>query len=107
MEFRSSTYTVDDRPVVAVEGVVDLVAVPVVRDLFQRLLREHAGDTLVIDLDGVTTFDDCGLGVLVGAAATARERGGDVELVCTAGALRDRLAVTRLDQLFTVRETAA
>jgi anti-anti-sigma factor len=107
MEFRTSTYTVGGRPVVAVEGVVDLVAVPLVRDLFQRLLREHPGATLVIDLDGVTAFDDCGLGVLVGAAATARERGGDVELVCTSGPVRERLALTRLDQLFTVRETAA
>ncbi len=107
MEFRTTTYSVGDHPVVALEGVVDLVAVPAVRDVFQRLVREHVGATLLVDLDGVTTFDDCGLGVLVGAAATARELGGDVEIVCTDGPLRRRLAVTRLDQLFTVRETAA
>ena len=107
MEFHVSTHTIGGRPVIVVEGVVDLVAVPELRDVFQRQLRDHVGATLIVDLDGVVAFDDCGLGVLVGTAATARERGGDVEIVCTRGALRERLAVTGLDRLFTVRETAA
>lgn len=107
MDFRTSAKTIGGHPVIALEGVIDLVAVPVVRDLVQRVVMDHPATTVIVDLDGVTAFDDCGLGVLVGAATSARERGGDVELVCTSGALRDRLSISRIDQLFTVRETAA
>jgi anti-anti-sigma factor len=106
MDDGTSTRTIAGRPVVTLDGVIDLVAIPVVRDLLHRVILEHPAATVLVDLDGVTGLDDCGFGVLVGAAA-ARERGGDLEVVCTSSRLRDRLSLTRLDRLFTVRETAA
>ena len=107
MEFRTSTRLVGGQPTITLDGVVDLVAVPELRDALQMAVLKHPGTTLLIDLDGVVVFDDCGLGMMIGAAATARERGGDVELVCTNPAILDQLARTRVDRLFTVRATVA
>ena len=55
------------------------------------------------DLDGVAALDDAGLGVLLGAAAAARQADGDLEIVCNDERLRTRLERTRLDQAIAVR----
>jgi anti-anti-sigma factor len=58
---------------------------------------------IVVDLDGVAALDDSGLGVLLGAAAAARQADGDLEIVCNDERLRTRLERTRLDRAVTVR----
>lgn len=89
-------------PVLSAEGEVDLATLPVFRDHLLRHVHDHRGLRVVVDLDGVTTLDDTGLGVLLGAAAHARDLGGSLDLVCTDGRLRDRLANTRLDNVVPV-----
>jgi anti-sigma B factor antagonist len=102
---RATESTVGSAPVLAIDGVVDLAAVAALHNDLSKLVRRWPGSTVVVDLDGVDTLDDTGLGVLLGAAATARERGGDLEVVCTAPALRDRLARTGFDRAVAVRST--
>ena len=91
--------------VVAVDGVVDLSSVGRLHDDLARAVRRHPGITLIVDLDSVDGLDDAGLGVLLGAAATAREVGGDLEVVCTRPALLARLKQTRFDRAVDVRNS--
>jgi len=81
-----------------VSGEVDLSTLPSFRDHLMRLVDEHTGHGVVVDLDGVTALDDAGLGMLLGAAGRARQRGGDLRLVCTAEHLLRRFSVTGLDR---------
>lgn len=102
-----TTATVGDREVVSVEGVLDLASIGTLHDALSRAAHEHRGRTLVVDLDGVRAIDDSGLGVLLGAAANARESGGDLELVVGDGPIRRRLEQTRLDRAVALRTTIA
>ena len=104
---RSTVTTVGGHVVVALDGAVDLASVGVLHGDLARVVRRHPGELVVVDLDGVDTLDDAGLGVLLGAAATARETGGDIEVVCTRPSLRDRLERTRFDRAIAVRSTIA
>lgn len=99
------TETVGSRAVLWVDGEVDLATLPRLRNALARLVVDHPGELVAVDLSAVTVLDDSGLGVLMGAAAHARANTGDVALVCAPGRLRDRLALTRLDQALTVAPT--
>jgi len=99
--------TVGSSIVVAVDGIVDLSTVGRLHDDLARAVRQHPGVTLIVDLDAVGALDDAGLGVLLGAAAVARDSGGDVEVICSRPALRERLTRTRFDRAVTVRGSIA
>ena len=53
----------------------------------------------VVDLEAAASIDDDGLGVLLGAGATARDQGGGVRVVATTETMRSRLQRTRLDRI--------
>lgn len=104
MDLRITTRTVGDRRVVALDGLADLASVPLLQS---RLLREVGladGATLVVDVDGLLALDDVALGVLLGAAATARDHGGDLEVLATATRWRDRFRTTGFEHAVTVRD---
>ncbi len=103
MQVRTTVDNVGGFVVVTVDGAVDLASVGHLHDDLMRAVRQHHAVTLLVDLDAVTVLDDAGLGVLLGAAAAAREAGGDVEVVCTRATLRERLDRTRFDRAVTVR----
>lgn len=106
VDLRIRETTIGGTPTLAVDGVLDLASVAVFHDALQRFVVNHAGaQVLTIDLDGVVALDDSALGVLLGAAASARDAGGELELVCGAPRLRQRLASTRLDRVLTLRAT--
>ena len=107
MTMRTTVSTVGGAIVVALDGSVDLAAVGTLHGDLTRVIRRHPGDSVVIDLDGIDALDDAGLGVLLGAAAAARESGGDLEVVCNRSSLRERLERTRFDRAVTVRATIA
>ncbi|CAN5426368.1 hypothetical protein BH23ACT3_BH23ACT3_16920 [soil metagenome] len=91
-------------PVVSVEGVIDLATIPALHGHLLRAVADHPGSTVVIDLDAVTALDDCGLGILLGAAGRARETGGDLCVVANSDRLRERFRSTGLDRAIEVRE---
>jgi len=103
MQVRTSVDMVGGAVVVAVDGAVDLASVGRLHNDLTRAIHQHPAVTLLVDLDAVTVLDDTGLGVLLGAAAAAREAGGDLEVVCTRATLRERLARTRFDHAVAVR----
>lgn len=104
---RAAVSTVGDSVVVTVDGSVDLAAVATLHDDLARAIRRHPGQTIIVDLDAVGSVDDAGLGVLMGAAAAARDAGGDLVVVCNRPALRTRLDTTRFDRAVEVRATIA
>ncbi|MCU1504341.1 MAG: anti-sigma factor antagonist [Ilumatobacteraceae bacterium] len=86
-----------------IDGAIDLATLPTLRDELLRAVYRHRGETLVADLDAVTVLDDTALGVILGAAGTARQSGGDLEIVCTLPPLLTRFALTGFDRAIDVR----
>ncbi len=97
MELRLTQRDVSGRAVLALDGVADLASLPRLHDALQRLVGGGGETTgVAIDLDGVTVLDDATLGLLLGAAATARARGHELVVVCSDERLRRRLSDTRV-----------
>jgi anti-sigma B factor antagonist len=89
-------------PVLHLSGEVDLATLPQFHDALVHVVDRQPGQRVAVDLDGVDSIDDAGLGLLLGAAGRARDRGGDLVLVCSGTRLRQRLRTTRLDLAVTV-----
>jgi anti-sigma B factor antagonist len=102
MEMQCRLTVVGTRTVVHVSGELDLATLPTFRDHLARAVDEHRGQTVWVDLDGVTALDDTCLGMLLGGAGRARDAGGDLAVVCSDERLRQRFAVTGLDRAVTV-----
>ncbi len=83
--------------VLVAAGELDLGTVPQLRNALVQLVCDRPGRTVAIDLDGVTVCDETALGILMGAAARARDANGDLRIVCTDERLLTRFAKTRLD----------
>jgi anti-sigma B factor antagonist len=105
MTMHTTVTTVGGSTVVALDGTVDLASVGTLHSDLSRVVRRHPGVVLLVDLDAIDTLDDSGLGVLLGAAAAARELGGDLEVVCSRPALLERFRRSRFDRAVTVRST--
>ncbi len=103
MDLVCRTTIVGDIATLQLLGEIDLASIPVLHDATVRLVADASGHTVAIDLDGVTVVDDTGLGVLLGAAARAREAGGDLILVCTSERLRRRFELSGLSRAIEVR----
>lgn len=92
--------------VLRLAGEVDVVSAPRLRDRLVALVTD--GDTrLVVDLGGVVFLDSMGLAALLSGLKRARAHGGDLRLCGASGHLQHVLALTRLDQAFTVTDTLA
>jgi anti-sigma B factor antagonist len=107
VELHGSVDVVGSVPVLSLTGSVDLATVAELRDLLLRFTADHAGQWVVVDLDGVDALDDVGLGVLIGAAGRTRQNGGDLTVVCADAHLRERFTVTGLDRAIDVSPTLA
>ena len=105
VDMRTVDVTIGDNPTICIEGIMDLASVGHLYDALHNTIRKNSGAVVIVDLDAVVGIDDCALGVLLGAAAAAREQAGDIEVVCNSEAVRERLARTRLDRAITVRST--
>jgi anti-sigma B factor antagonist len=81
--------------------------VPALRDALVRLIADHPGRRVAVDLDGVDALDDTGLGVLLGAAGRARLSGGDVVVITADARLRERFGLTGLDRAVEVFDRLA
>ncbi len=105
MDLRVSTRTIGDRHVIALDGVADLATVPRLQSELRRRIKLLPGRTILLDVDGLTGLDDVALGVLLGAAATARELGGELEVVTNSDRWRERFAATRFEHAVTIRSS--
>jgi anti-sigma B factor antagonist len=98
MELRVRHDVVGSLPVLALAGSVDLATLPQLGNALFRLVGDHSGRRVAVDLDGVDVLDDTGLGILLGAAGRARQDGGDVVVVVSDERLRARFTATGFDR---------
>src|SRR5215210_2734016 len=104
MNLSTSTIVVGDDAVISLSGEVDLSTIPALHDALTKALAHHPGRLIVIDLDGVTVLEDTGLGILLGAAGSARQTGADLVVVCNNMRLRERLDRTGFSRAIEVRD---
>jgi anti-sigma B factor antagonist len=97
------TVIIGGMPTLEATGEIDLASVPLLHDALRRLVADHRGQTVAIDLDGISVLDDAGLGVLLGAAGRAREQDGDLVIVCTTERLLRRFEISGLARAVDVR----
>ena len=93
--------------VLQLSGDIDLATLPQLHDHLVRAGALHLTTTLFVDIDGLLTLDDSGLGILLGAAGRFRERGADLVLVCNNERLRSRFALSGFDRAITVVDRIA
>ncbi len=103
MDLRLRSRKAESATVVEVGGEVELHSAGQLRD---ELVRAGASDNpcVVVDLSRVTFIDSTGLGVLVGAFKSVRERGA-LSLVCPQRSVRRVLEITGLTQVFPIFDT--
>jgi len=92
--------------VIALSGEVDVYTSPRVKQEVVDLL--NAGTTrLIVDLSGVEYLDSTGLGVLIGGLKRARERDGDLKLVCDNLRILRIFEITGLTKIFEIHRSQA
>lgn len=94
------TNEVEGVTVVSLRGEIDLSVAPALQSRLHRAIDRAGGHAVVVDLDGASSLDANGVGVLVAALGRAVSRGGDLLLVVTPGPLDDQLTLCRLDRVF-------
>lgn len=104
MDLSITTRAVGERHVVALDGIADLSTVPVLQSTLRREIAAASGGTIVVDVDGLISLDDVALGILLGAAAHAREQGGDLEVVTTSPRWIERFRLTRFEHAVAIRD---
>lgn len=104
MDLRITARTLGDRRVVALDGLADLGSIPLLQSGLLREVAQAAGATVVVDVDGLVSLDDVALGVFLGAAATARDHGGELEILTTSERWRERFRTTKFEHAVTVRD---
>ncbi|HEX8305227.1 MAG TPA: STAS domain-containing protein [Jatrophihabitans sp.] len=92
-----------DLTVLEVRGEVDLHSAAQLQD---RLLQVIAGgQSVVVDLTGLSFLDSTGLGVLVAARNQAQQAGAQLRLVCTSDRMLKLFRITGLDAVFEIYAT--
>ena len=86
--------------IVAVSGAVDAYTAPELRSHLRAAMDEIARHTLILDMSGCNYLDSRGLGVFIGLAKTARERGGMIVFAEMPKRVRRLFEVTQLDRTF-------
>lgn len=90
--------------VVKVGGEVDVFTAPQLREALAEAVNGN-GRQVIVDLEDVTFLDSTGLGVLVFGLKRARERGGDLSLVCDHEQIIKVLTITGLSKILKIHAT--
>ncbi|MGZ4676424.1 MAG: STAS domain-containing protein [Acidimicrobiia bacterium] len=88
-----------------VRGEIDVATAPDLARALERVIDDHNGATVTIDLGGVSFIDSSGLGALVEAQKEARRRGGALRCTNLQGSARKVFEITGLLELFGIPET--
>lgn len=97
-------HRIEDTPVVAVSGEIDVATAPDLREHLVALESANASE-VIVDLTSVTFIDSTALGVLVGAYRRFRNAGGVLRLVVTEPRILKVLEITELVRVFPIFTT--
>jgi anti-sigma B factor antagonist len=92
--------------VIELGGEVDVYTSPRLKQEMVDLLNRGLVN-LVVDLNGVEYLDSTGLGVLIGGLKRAREREGDLRLICDNMRILRIFEITGLTKIFDIDRTEA
>ncbi len=104
MNLKAKVRKVDNVAVVDVSGRITLgQETQLLRETIQRLLGE--GQTkILLNLGDVAYIDSAGIGELVSAFTSARNRGGELKLLKLTRRVRDVVQITKLYTVFDIRD---
>ena len=88
----------------SVGGDLDVAGAPELRQAVVTALNEGARD-LILDISELDFVDSFGIGVIVGALKRARQRGGEVVLVCPVPRIRRVFELCDLDRIFVLHDS--
>lgn len=91
----------EDVTVIALAGEVDVYTSPKVKQEIVNLLNAGT-NKMIVDLTGVEYLDSTGLGVLIGGLKRARERDGDLKLICDNVRILRIFEITGLTKIFDI-----
>lgn len=97
IEPHTSLSIIGTTPVLLVVGDIDLGTIPYFTQVMMSTIDEYPGQQVALDLDGVGTLDDVGLGIILGAAGRARSNGGQLIVIASGRSLNKRFAITGFD----------
>jgi anti-sigma B factor antagonist len=87
-------------------GEVDVYTSPRLKQEMVEHLNQGARN-LIVDLSSVEYLDSTGLGVLIGGLKRARERSGDLRLVCDSLRILRIFEITGLTKIFDIHHSEA
>lgn len=87
--------------VIALSGEADVYTSPRIKQEIVDLLNNGTAK-LVVDLTSVEYLDSTGLGVLIGGLKRARERDGDLKLICDNLRILRIFEITGLTKIFDI-----
>lgn len=93
-----SLSTIGTTPTLLVVGDIDLGTIPYFAQVIFKTIDDHPGQHVALDLDGVGTLDDVGLGIILGAAGRVRAHGAELIVIASGSPLKKRFAITGLDR---------
>jgi anti-sigma B factor antagonist len=100
MDLAIETERHGETTLLVLRGDLELNTAADLREALVGVIGERA--RIVVDLEAVSFLDSAGLGILVGGLKRARERDGDLELICSSRAVLRPLELTGLDRAFTI-----
>lgn len=107
MNLKTTTRQVDGIAVVDVSGRIILgEETKLLRETIQRLIGAGQND-IILDLGEVSFIDSAGIGELVSAFTSVRNRGGELKLLKLTRRVRDVLQITKLYTVFDIRDDEA
>jgi anti-sigma B factor antagonist len=92
--------------VIALSGEADVYTSPRIKQEIVDLLN-NGTTKLVVDLTSVEYLDSTGLGVLIGGLKRARERDGDLKLICDNLRILRIFEITGLTKIFDIYRSEA
>jgi len=107
VNLKTTTRQVDGIAVVDVSGRIILgEETKLLRETIQRLIGAGQND-IILDLGEVSFIDSAGIGELVSAFTSVRNRGGELKLLKLTRRVRDVLQITKLYTVFDIRDDEA
>ena len=107
MNLKTTIRKVDNVAVVDANGRITLgQETQLLRETILRLLGEGQKHIL-LNLGGVSFMDSAGIGELVSALTSARNRGGELKLLKLTKKVRDVVQITKLYTVFDIRDDEA
>jgi anti-sigma B factor antagonist len=104
-DFAVTEHPIDgERRVLAIHGELDLFGAPELKRVLAECI-EGGHTRVVVDLTETTFLDSTALGVLIGAVKRLRSCKGALALVNIDESIARTLAITGLDQIFTILAT--